>query len=241
MQLPSPSFRRGSASLERNVSSAMAGTSRSQHLTGSFRRGGSIPLPHADVAAMVASGVLGTSADLVDVDAVPHDVAQKIEQLLRDDPSQLGGTAMGAAASPVRGMDAAAATETNGTGSRCGEHNKHIVVGALDVLDTLRNSVPLLLESEPLLASVLFLLCMVLQRYEPPVRVESAFAVPHNLPWRTRGCVDAGLCLRLNAHDQQMQSQFHAKGHGYAMYCITKCASAEQAHAGGQRDGRRGH
>ena len=89
------------------------------------------------------------------------DVSTRLGQLMRDGEGMQAGEALGEDGG----------TDDDSEEGRCTEANKHLVVGALDVLDAARWCLPILAEELPVVTTVLFLLSVVLQRFEPVVRV----------------------------------------------------------------------
>jgi hypothetical protein len=124
-----------------------------------------------------------------DVDHVHADVAARIEGLLRD-PSYAdallharhgAGTGAPMSASPGRSDSGASGGSGGGRQGECTDANKHVVAGALDMLDSLKHNIAALAEREPLVAKAQFLLAMVLQRFEPPEVKEMAGIVINNV------------------------------------------------------------
>jgi hypothetical protein len=145
--------------------------------SGAGRRSGSLasPLKAAVAASLVATGASG---EVLDNGTVPPDVARKIEALLRQEDSGAAAEELlagGEAASQlldVAGGELLAESDVSEEAQQgvCTEGNKHIVIAALDVFDEMKNYIAQLIETEPMMGYVLFLLTLILQRFEPPVR-----------------------------------------------------------------------
>ena len=125
-------------------------------------------------AAIAALGSLPAAA-------LPHDIAQKVENLLRDPDAamlssaeldELHASAARRSTASRQGEARAVEAEVEEDGV-CTEANKHVVVGALDALEATRGYHTYVGEVEPLALRALFLLTMALQRYEPVVRRSS--------------------------------------------------------------------
>jgi hypothetical protein len=115
-----------------------------------------------------------------------REIAKRMEHLLRDS----GAISLMERVPHVEGAVTASPVYvtgrvTSGTAvdGVCTEGNKHIVIGALDVLDAAKSYLPLIAEAEPAAAKVLFLLSMTLQRFEPPEVKEMASAIISNVPF----------------------------------------------------------